>query len=226
MSDDLNSLIQSIGRQADANVLKKGTGPIAAPDRTGPNTPSYVAGFLKSTLGAAAETMGAPTTLANEQFRAENPTAGVVSQLAGAAVPYVGYAAATHKLPPMQKALDSVAGQFETPLMQSAAKNAARFAPLEAARVAGAAVMNPDAVGETAGSAAINLGVEAALGALGGLLTAGGKSLSAADKARADLTDLKQSPQFQIADLKEKLSGGSITPEDTYKVSNKIKALE
>lgn len=223
---DLNSLINNLARKSDSEMLKRNGGPIAAPDRVGTSDPSYVGGFVKSTAGAAVETMGAPPSMSNEQFRQENPVGGMISQLVGTAVPYAGYVAGSHKVPPLNNLIMKAEEAVTSPIGKGIVGNTLRMAPMEAARLAGTAVMNPNALEDAAGGAAINLAVEAALGGVSGLLKAGGRVAPEAEKAALEMSDLKEAPQTQIGMLKEKLANGQFSPELTPRVSAKIKELE
>ena len=99
-----------------------------------------------------------------EQYRSEHPIAGIGSQFAGIAVPYLG-AAKIGTLPKVAGMLDKV-GDANT-ILGGAKRGAALYGGLvEAPRVAGSVIAGGD-IGETVDSALFNTAAELGFGGLG-----------------------------------------------------------
>jgi len=223
MADDLSALIASVGRQAEA----KASGGVAAPDVNAPGLGGTgIGGFLESVISPNLELFGAPPTPGSQQFNEEHPVLGFGGAMLGIGGQYGAYAKAAEKIPLIQRGIEAAGKMSEVPIISGAMKNVTRYAPLEAAHVLGAAATNPENTGETAAMAGLNLGIEAALGGVGAMLGAGGKSISAAEKTKTQFAPLKGAAQGKIRDLNEAITGGKFAPETIPKVQNEIKGLE
>lgn len=135
--------------------------------------------FMKSVVSAAGpELIGLDPALDVEGFRNQNPVAGFMSEFLGVGttfsapflVPGLAGLGLVAKIPGIGRAVGLTARTIEAggrPFAAGAAREALRFAPLEAARLGGSALAGGD-TGEVAKSVAFDL---AAFGVFGGVLT-------------------------------------------------------
>jgi hypothetical protein len=162
---DFQSSLEKLSRQTNI-ALEQGTGGVRGPGFTLPL-------FLESAAFSVPELFGFDAPERVERFRAQDPAAGLVSQLIGIPIPYIGYLKATTAIPKIARALDAIEGSerlARTPALATAAKEAARFAPFEGARVASTAVVSgPGDAMEVLPEALINVGIAGGIGGVIGL---------------------------------------------------------
>jgi hypothetical protein len=185
---------------------KQGSGSSLRPFQAKPpggEDPGVIAGFLGSTLSSIPELFGAPATQTAEYYRDTNPIGGVISQLAGFAVPYLG-AERVAMLPSVAPRLAGGIGRVlkpfgmtaeANPVMAGVARELIVNAPVEASRLAVGSVFYPDnhdLWSDVAFSAALTGGV----GGLAGYFRAGGKVLSKAHQIEG--ADIFMAPTHQL----------------------------
>lgn len=178
--------------------------------------------FVKSTASAVGpEMFGLKPLEGVQEFRDENPVAGMGSQFLGIAAPY-GAVGALGKLPKVAGMLDAV-GDANT-IIGGAKRNAVLFgAGVEAPRIAGSIALGGD-TGEVLANAGINTMLEMGFGGLGGYFRAAGK----VDKNLAKLgasVDLKQPPQVLAQDIRKALDEGKIAEADVPTANNMLSTI-
>lgn len=144
-----------------------------------------VGGFFLSTLESFPELFGIEPTQATQEFRAQAPVSGAVSQMVGAFVPYVGAAKVARALPLTGRFIRGAEALGRGPVSRAALGMGAEAAVVEAARVGAGVSPIPEAVyegvtgrdaetrgfGTLAGEAAFNIAGSAVLGgAAGGII--------------------------------------------------------
>lgn len=165
----------------------------------------FLEGLGRSTVAAPGELFGFDPSLEVERWRAKNPIAGTVSQILGTAVPYVGWAAASSKIPGLAGAVSRIAaGAKDAPFKAGAAAEIVRFAPFEAARAVVSATAGDRTPGEAATTAAIDLGIGGALGGAFGAIGAAGRRYLRGQEARPGV-DLNAPIQQQLRSLEERV---------------------
>ena len=99
-----------------------------------------VSGFLESTLWSPLSLIGVSAPPKVQRWQAHHPVGSFVSQLAGYAIPYAGWAKAAEGVPLLGEALEKIAtSAAESPIKAGIARELTTFAPFEAARIATAA---------------------------------------------------------------------------------------
>lgn len=96
---------------------------------------NYFWNFGKSAASSLPELIGYKPSDEVEKFRQENPISGFASELAGTAVPYLGWIKGVSMVPKAAKALDAVSAISKSPWVSGALRTGAELAPFEAARV-------------------------------------------------------------------------------------------
>lgn len=99
----------------------------------------------------------------------------MVSDIAGVLVPYGGWAKLSTKIPAFERSLARIGAAETAPFATGAARTAARFLPLEAARVGGNAVFGDQPNSEMVTSALVNESLAGALGGAGEWLASAGR---------------------------------------------------
>jgi len=216
MAEDLTDTINQLPDIQDDNSLR-----VKDNESTG-----YLTGFLTSAVSSVGEQFGGKPMAGAEEFRQNNPVMGFGSQLLGIGGEYAAYTKAVNEFEGMQKLIQAAGQVSDIKPISGAVQNVVKYAPIEAAQVGATAVNNPDQLKSSAGAGAINLGVEALAGGIGALTEAGGRTLSAADKAKADIINLRDTPQEQISTLKQKVAENAFSPDILPTVNGKIKDLE
>lgn len=189
------------------------------------DSPSYIGGFVKSALSAIPESFGAPPMAGVPEFRQENPAGGLLSNLTGAAVPFAGAAKLAETIPAYKGFVEGAEAMGKGPVSKGALKSAATYAPLNAAQAAGQLSQGEDQK-NVGTEAAINLGLEAGFGALGGIVTAGGRVIDPATRIAKDLTSLKGPAQQKIEELNTLISSGKLAPDQLSLAKNRLYNLE
>jgi len=157
-----------------------------------------LAGFGASTVSGVGELFGKDPSQYVQRYRAQNPGGALVSQLAGVAVPYIGWELAAAKVigtgakglavgknvskPYRAIADDYAKSLYKGNLGQGFIREAAVFAPLEGARAVSRLVAG-DNPGQVAKGAAFDL-------ALGGVFGAGQNAVRAFGQGQKVLNDL------------------------------------
>lgn len=215
---DYKSIFDSISSQRAKDRQDEESRQRTALDDYNPTT-----AFIDSAVSAVPELFGSDALVSPEveRFRAENPFLGGASQFAGTAVPYVGMAK-LGELPRVARALDKV-GDAET-FVGGAKRGAALFAPLEAGRVAGNAIYNPEELDDATLSAGVNLALEAFGGGVLGAFKSAGRASRSMDELEDGL-NLRDRPQNQLEELKKLVADGKVAPEQLTLAQNKMNRL-
>ncbi len=125
----------------------------------------YALGFANSAVQAPFEVFGMEAGQDAQNYRDLNPMAGFLSQMVGSSIPYLGWYKATKAMPMMERLMAGVdATTVAKPFMGGLKKEVLRFAPLEAAGIAGTAVLNPERTLDRTQEALFNLGFGGAIG--------------------------------------------------------------
>lgn len=217
--EDLDALVKQSAEKL--NTKYEGS----APDRQPRGDQSFLGGFVESGVSSLSEFMlGADPTSGAQQFRADHPIAGFISGMMGPAGPYSASLKLARSPNKFAAAVEAFAEKGANPLTQNARRAVAIGAPVEATRIAGTAVFNPDEVASTVEESLFNLGFDAALGGAFGLMGAGGKVEGSRPHVPVG-TDLKSPKQLQIRDLRKKAEALPDGPE-RVNMLGKISELE
>lgn len=221
MAEDLSNLNDQL-----ANTFGTQATGLLAPDRQ-PEGGGFLSGAIASTLSALPEAfLGSKPPAAAQAFREAHPVVGFATEIIPNLIPYMAAEKAATAIPKWGSAIESFAEKGSTPITQEARRMVATMAPVEAAKVAGTAVANPDEVGNKVKESLFNLGLEAGVGGIVGALKVGGK-VTPPPLPKAEFgADLKSPAQLKISDLKEKLSKGEVAPEFEIQVRGQIADLE
>lgn len=186
----------------------------------------WAEGFAKSALwGLGPDMVGVKPTGDLLEWREENPWSSFGSQAIGMAIPYAGWASATARIPQMARAVNAVASApriAQSPFAAGAAREVVRFAPLEAARIAGN-FFGGDTVAEWTGgrnagvgAAAIEGGLNLALGgAIGGAIPSLASMVGNKIQARGITPGADTAAPFQVQmrQVIDSLNQGKVKPE-------------
>lgn len=184
-----------------------------------------VEGWMKSLAWSPLELVGVRPPRDVDQWRSESPVGSFTSQLAGYAVPYVGWERAAVQIPQISKAVQKVASAeklIEAPFKAGVAREFVKFAPFELARIGAAATIGPElaknlnvnfsGVGDVAASSALDLGIIGGVGGAFSKLAAGGKAWKERKGIRPG-ADLNAAPQLQLRKMEELLAAGQGDPD-------------
>lgn len=206
--------------------------PKAQPEQLGP-----LEGFAKSAAWSIGELLGAKPSVEVENWRNENPVGAFTSEVAGFAIPYIGWARAAKAIKPLAKAIDA-AGSAEkvarNPFLAPFKQEMITFAPFEAARV-GVAMAGGEQISETFGGqgardtsdlvkeAGFNLAVGGTvLGGFHFLKQSGERAFS----KRIGITPgaIAEDPaQIQMRNMKIKLANGEIDEDLANKAMSRLR---
>lgn len=175
--------------------------------------PSFIEGFTTSALSSAAEFFtGAEPPKSVQDFRENNPTAGLLSEVVTPISGYFTAYKASQKIKKLDNAINKVVRKRANKVTASATDAVLRTAPVEVARLGGTAIVNPDKLPDVAIETLFNVGIEGAVGGALGLLKAGGKIEPSFKEVKTG-EDLRKAPQQEIYEIKTKLENNEI-PED------------
>lgn len=121
--------------------------------------------FTKSSLESIPELIGITPSTETQQFRQDNPVSSFIGDMAGMAVPYMGWFKATKYLTRFDKAIEGL-GNVSKPFAQGAIQEAARFAPFEAGRLAVSQMVGDKPFSEMLGETSLNLALGSGIGGL------------------------------------------------------------
>lgn len=158
-----------------------------------------IEGLTGSALWAIPELFGVEPPKEVQQFNAQHPVLGFGTSMVTTAIPYAGWYSATKRIKRLDDLIGAV-GANGRPVIGAAAREAARFAPVEVARVAGNAVFGDQSFSDMIGSAALNTALAAGAGAIGGALTAAGRRSRPITEDIPGL-DTLDPPQLQLRTL-------------------------
>ncbi len=190
-------------------------------DSSGPL--DWTGDFLKSSVSAVPELFGGESFDGVDAFRARNPTAGFVSQLAGGIVPYIGWESVVMKIPAMAKAVNAASVGIKSPALARGTREIVKLAPFELGRMGIASTIGGEDPFEQAFQSSIALGLTGGIGAAIGGIAGSGKVLSSLE----GLADPGKPVQLQLRDLiradKDHLSGA--IPLDDVKLNGVRQAI-
>src|SRR5215471_2567372 len=179
----------------------------------------WFSGFGKSALESIPELIGITPSESTQQFRQDNPVSGVISELAGSAVPYLGWFSAAKRIGTVAKAAELL-GSSKNAFLAGAGRTAAQLAPLEAVRIAGNEAFGDQSFGQMLGATATDL----ALGSgIGGLLH--GISYSGLRDPKLPSIfpgiDVSLPLPLMARQMREIIASGKITDPDLMAVANR-----
>ena len=176
--------------------------------RPGAGHYNYLEEFIRSTGAGFGELVGIQPSSRVEEFRQENPVGGLASQGVSYVAPYLGWMRATRGLAAASKVARATSAA-RAPMLTGAVTEAVRFAPLEAARIGGAAALGGD-VGETTQSAFANTAFAFVGGGLGGALGAFGRNIQRGPEL-SHRVDMDAPLTLQLRQLNEAITEGTVT---------------
>lgn len=175
--------------------------------------PNPLVNFGKSALSSMGELFGAEPMSGVEAWRARNPTGGLVSELVGIPVPYLGWYGATSKIPKFAKIIEN-ANDASRPGLSAAKREIIRFAPFEAGRV-GISTVTGDNTAEVATQAAFNLAAGGLIAGGLGKLASGTSLVPEAKKPLLPGVDELDAPQNIFRLYTEAVHRGELDPAQT-----------
>lgn len=180
--------------------------------------------FTLSGIESMGELVGIKPDGATEEWRQQNPLASFLSEVAGTAVPYAGWFAATKKIKAFDKVIEGLGDSTKMPFLTGAVREAARFAPFEAGRVIASQFVGTEPLDKMAGSAAVNLAVGAGLGGLFGAVGSAGTRAFPLAKLAPGI-DISAPSQIQQRFIQDLLDKGSPLPENIPRLQYKLSEL-
>lgn len=127
-----------------------------------------IGSFVQSGFEGTLEVFGRDPSREVERFRAENPIAGMASQLVGFGVPFVGQYQAATRIPSLARQVERMEDLASGPIGKELARETAIFAPLEVGRAGISATAGDktfeEAIKDSALSASIGLGAAGTIG--------------------------------------------------------------
>lgn len=181
----------------------------AEPDpRLGP-----IEGFLQSGVSSSLEFFGASPFPGVTKYRTEYPIAGMLSEMIGLGGTYGVAYGASKKIQRLDNLVERIKKGTPNQIVGGAAASAARFAPLEALAATSRVTLGDQDIGESMMQALINSGINATVGAIGGLITSAGKR--AVRNQVAQLVDLRQNKTVQLRQTKDAIRNAEGINEET-----------
>lgn len=172
----------------------------------------WITGFLKSGAEGIPEVIGITPSTETLQFRQDHPISGIVSEMAGFAVPYGGWFLGATKIPRIAKAISKIGDAINSPIGTAVKKELAIFAPFEAGRVAASQVLGDNSLSEEVGSSILNLALGAGVSGLVGGVAAAGLRDPALPTIFPGL-NIDAPVVLQARHMKGLLDSGKITPD-------------
>jgi len=192
---------------------------------TGVASQSIPSGLFSSALSSVVESFGLPKLKSAESFEMEHPGLATAGEVAGTIGLYTTPVLAKRKVKAFDDFVEGVAKKGKSPITEGALRNVATFAPLEAARVGGTALFDPENLGDTAAEVGVNLAVEAGAGALFGAFAAGGKLAKEANPAPVG-SFLNDAPQLKLRDALKRYGEEGLNEASKIDLRNQISNLE
>jgi len=184
---------------------------------------NWVKGFGLSAAESLPELIGYTPSQETQKFRQDNPVSGFVSEMAGTAVPYFGWFKAAKAIGPLTKATERVASLVNNPIGQGALKEAATFAPFEAARVgiSQTPLGGDKSFDDMLGGAMLNLAVGSGVGGLvSGLANVGDKTKALTKIFKG--IDINVPYPLQAQEMEKIIQSGSIPAGDDLNAANRM----
>lgn len=201
----------------------QGPAPAAGlPLSSGSPSVDYLKGLGSSALSGMTELVGITLPEA-EEFRQDHPLAGFASQWASAAVPYAGWFRAAKAIKGFEKAVSLIGDLEKAPFITGAAREAARLAPFEFARLGASQVVGDQSFPDMASSVALDLGLSAGIGGLLHGLSAGGTRVP---KVSLPGLDISAPAPLQLRKMKQLVAEGNLTPEQMASANARIKKFD
>ena len=127
----------------------------------------WISSFANSGLQSIPEMVGITPSATVQQWRADHPVSGFLSEMAGMAVPYTGWLKVAGRVPQLMKAVNAIGDLNKNPVLTGALREMATLAPFEAGRVAASQVVGDQPLSDMVSSGIMNT---ALAGGVGGLL--------------------------------------------------------
>lgn len=182
--------------------------------------------FGKSAVQGLGEFVGMKPSADVKRFRAENPVAGLASELAGFAVPYVGWEAGLARAAPkFVSSINKIGNIKKNPFVVGAAREAIKLAPLElGVRQLGNMAVGDESIPEMLGENAVNLAMGAGIGGLlHGVLAAGGKRT--AQTLSVPGLDINAPIPIQSRMIQKALDEGVLTGDKVVDAHNRLDSM-
>lgn len=192
------------------------------PLSSGSPSVDYIKGLGTSALSGMTELVGITLPEA-EEFRQDHPLAGFASQWASAAVPYAGWFRAAKAIKGFERAVSLIGDLEKAPFITGAAREAARLAPFEFARLGASQVVGDQSFPDMASSVALDLGLSAGIGGLLHGLSAGGTRVP---KVPLPGLDIAAPAPLQLRKMKQLVAEGNLTPEQMASANARIKKFD
>lgn len=185
----------------------------------------WTGSFLRSSVENSLDIFGVPKSANNVAWEAKHPLAGMAAGFLGIGGTYGGFYKATKNIKRAEGLLDSVSGIVNSPIRGGAVKEALRFSPLEASRIVGTAIQQPENLDEALFESAVNLSLGGVFGAIGGIPAKYG-TVGDTLKRVAPGVDLKNPTTLQLRELRQLVADGKVAPENMALVQRAINQLD
>lgn len=185
----------------------------------------WVGSFARSGVENTTNLFGVPKSVSNIAWEESHPMSALAASFLGIGGTYGTFYKATKALRGFEKGLDTLSGVARAPVLGGAAKEAMRFAPLEAARIVGTAIGEPERLDETLFESGVGIGIAGGLGALGGLPA----KFGTVDKAFKELipnVDDSLPRSLKLRELRKLVDEGKVAPEQLTKANTVINQLD
>jgi hypothetical protein len=179
--------------------------------------------FFQSTVEGMGEVVGITPSTTTINWRQDNPIAGVISDLAGFAIPYTGWFKVARAVPVIDRGMKA-AGAIKNPLIAGALKEGIRFAPFEAGRVAASQVVGDKSLGDMTAEALFNLALAGGVGGVLEGLAAGGMRAAKLENLVPGV-DLTAPIQLRTRYIQEILTKGQVTGDAAGEAARRLKEL-
>lgn len=185
----------------------------------------WTGSFVKSAFEDTVNLFGVPKSASNVAWETEHPMSAIAASFLGTGGVYGAFYKATKNFKRFETALDGLSGVAKAPVAGGALKEAMRFAPLEAARLVGTALGEPDRLAEVAAESGMSLGIAGGIGALAGLPAKFGTVRGAMKELVPNVDDSLPST-LKLRELRALLDQGKIVPEKLEKAETIINRLD
>lgn len=134
----------------------------------------WVKGFLQSAVEGIPEVIGITPSTETLNWRQDNPIGGIVSDFAGMATPYLGWAGMAAKIPKAAKTISAIGDLTTSPISTMVKRELATFAPFEGLRLGASQAFGDNSFSDELWSSITNLALGAGVaGLIGGVVAAG-----------------------------------------------------
>lgn len=185
----------------------------------------WTASFLQSGVENTTNLFGVPKSASNVAWETENPFSAFAASMLGVGGTYGAFYKATKNIKRVEEGLQGISKLGRGPVSGGAIREAVRFAPLEAARIVGTTIGEPERLDQTLFEAGLNLSLGAGFGALSGLGQKFGTVNQAARELIPNVAD--DAPNtLKLRQLRDMVEKGQITPDNLPKAESVISRLD